>query len=990
MSKIKIDGKELEFEEGMTILDVAEKANIYIPTLCFIKGLTAHGGCRLCIVKVKGDPKPIQTACSTVARPGMDIITKDEELNSMRKDIVQLLLSEHPSGCLVCGHKPVCDDYQSYPEEIPSLRVFGCFSCPSKDICQLKKIVEYLDLKELQFPMKYRHMKPTSQDLFFQTDLNLCITCGKCVRICSELYGYNAIELIGRGKNSVVGFPEKGTRNQSECQFCGGCMDNCPVGVYNTKKSRWYKDYKEIKESICGFCSLGCGFQYQIFENNIIEAIPNIHSPVNKGTACVLGRFCMPEFHHASKRLKSWSIKNGNEKQTVPAEVAIRKISETLIKYTLEEIAVLVSPDITNESAFLLKKFADQILKTQNIGIITQSNAIDFIKGERNLSRNLSKIPEAKWILLLDANVQISHPVLFPLLKKAKDKGALLKYYSSTEQKVPLQTQYLLNEENYWSAEKINEVLSEHQQSNGIIIIGPSCDNSIATNAIKIALNNENVDLFPLKFGANFEGVYSIIGIDDTEILEKLKAGKIKALYLTERISLEYAKKAEFIVLQDIFQSELSDLVDVVVPTCSFLEQSGTFTNLELRTQTFQKIIDPPSNQCLSDWEVICKIAQAIKPELKSEFNYRNIEEIKIQRMIDNTNSKPKSELKSIPTTNRKEQVMAKLSNMKYRGQAIHQLVPDLQKLIEIRENNQGIQQTNDKFSNIIQNQSKKDNVLQIELCKEGFLKIGNEKIGLTGLNGIVTIASSRNMDIELIIDQQRSNLVLLKAEEFCLCNNYRNNLNKSKILLDLTQDLYKHIIRTKVKLISNDGVEYLQEIPNPIIMDPKFARLSEQQLQNLKPINIDEEMKQDVGMQFRAMNLTHFLLKNRKLLQVNLTTSQIKQAAILQWKMFSTKPKFTTSTFSSPIKSEQTLLNSKQGKIVQSDPKKCMGCGKCAEICPHDAITMITRSEQRGPFENIIVRYSSINPNICYRCARCIHECPVFAISIFDFENQK
>ncbi len=479
MPKLTIDGKEIEFENGMTILDVAEKANIYIPTLCFIKGLSAHGGCRLCVVKIKGDPKPIQTACSTLALNGMDIITSDQELNSMRKDIVQLLLSEHPSACLVCGNKPVCDDYTSYPDQRPSLRIFGCFSCPSKSFCQLKKVVEYLGITDLQYPMRYKHLKPTTEDLFFQSDFNLCITCGKCVRVCSELMGYYAIELVGRGKNSLVGFPEKVSRNLSECQFCGGCMDHCPVGVYNTNKIHWYKQPETAKKSICGFCSLGCGFQYQIHGDKVIEAIPDSEHPVNRGTACLFGRFCAPDFHHNDNRLKIPTVLKNNQRISASIQDSIQTISKLLSKYEPQQIGIITSPNLTKESAYVLNKFAEKILKTQNIGMIDYgTNGLATMLSTEH-QRPLSNIQKSKWIIIIDANIQVTHPVLFPILKKAKDTGATIEYYSCLDQKVPNQTEYLVNEIKYLSVENLNKILAQFKKSDGCFILGEHCDDSI-------------------------------------------------------------------------------------------------------------------------------------------------------------------------------------------------------------------------------------------------------------------------------------------------------------------------------------------------------------------------------------------------------------------------------------------------------------------------------------------------------------------------------
>src|SRR6056297_2177512 len=136
--QLTIDGKQLDFTPGQTVLQVALENDIYIPHLCYIEGLKSYGGCRLCVVKIVGDRKPYQTSCSTPAKAGMEIITKDEELQEMRRNVIQMIISEHPNNCLVCEHSEKCNDLETLHAEKPSKRVFGCFSCPSKEYCELR------------------------------------------------------------------------------------------------------------------------------------------------------------------------------------------------------------------------------------------------------------------------------------------------------------------------------------------------------------------------------------------------------------------------------------------------------------------------------------------------------------------------------------------------------------------------------------------------------------------------------------------------------------------------------------------------------------------------------------------------------------------------------------------------------------------------------------------------------------------------------------
>ena len=227
---ITIDGKELKIKKGQTILEVARGGGIYIPTMCDIEGLTPFGACRLCTVKVIGDRKPFQTACSSPAAPGMTIITKDDELQDIRRDILQMRLSEHPSGCLVCGHNEVCDDLKENQDQQPANRTFGCFACSRKEICDLRRIVEYLGISELDYDFEYKNVPVENEDPFFERDYNLCIFCGRCVRVCTELRGINAIDFMKRGHEAHISTANDISHLDSNCQFCGACVDVCPVG----------------------------------------------------------------------------------------------------------------------------------------------------------------------------------------------------------------------------------------------------------------------------------------------------------------------------------------------------------------------------------------------------------------------------------------------------------------------------------------------------------------------------------------------------------------------------------------------------------------------------------------------------------------------------------------------------------------------------------------------------------------------------------------
>ena len=147
VEEMTINGKAVSFSPGETILEVARRSGIYIPTLCARADLPPTGSCRLCIVKVEG-VRGYVTSCTTPATPHMVVTTTSPEIETLRKGILELILSEHPSACLVCPIRETCEQFNAPSSKVG--RVTGCNMCPNRNICELRQLVEYLGLKEIR------------------------------------------------------------------------------------------------------------------------------------------------------------------------------------------------------------------------------------------------------------------------------------------------------------------------------------------------------------------------------------------------------------------------------------------------------------------------------------------------------------------------------------------------------------------------------------------------------------------------------------------------------------------------------------------------------------------------------------------------------------------------------------------------------------------------------------------------------------------------
>jgi predicted molibdopterin-dependent oxidoreductase YjgC len=358
---LTINGQKIEATKGMTVLEAARAAGIYIPTLCHHPDLEPYGGCRLCVVeieKVRGLP----TACTTPATDGMAVTTESPAINEVRRTVLELLLSTHPCECLLCHRRERCGPFDICLRNVSVTD--RCVICPSNGSCELQQIVDYLGVHELRI---LRDTMPRSIDTsnpFFNIDRNRCILCSRCVRTCQEITCVGAIDMAYRGYAMKVATFGDTDLIDSICRSCGECLVRCPVGALVPKEA--FRPEKEVKTT-CPYCAVGCQMYLGVEDNKVVSVRGDPEGPSNEGRLCVKGRFGIAGFVNHEDRLKTPLIKKNGKFEEASWEEALSLVADKLKTYRSDEVGVVSSARSTNEANYVMQKFARAALGTNSV-----------------------------------------------------------------------------------------------------------------------------------------------------------------------------------------------------------------------------------------------------------------------------------------------------------------------------------------------------------------------------------------------------------------------------------------------------------------------------------------------------------------------------------------------------------------------------------------------------------------------------------------------
>jgi len=409
---LEIDGVEVSVPEGISVMRAATQAGYSIPKLCATDMLESFGSCRLCLVEIEGR-KGYPASCTTLVSAGMQVRTQSPALAKLRRNVMELYISDHPLDCL---------------------------TCPANGNCELQDMAGVVGLREVRYGYDGANHLTAEKDQsnpYFTFDPTKCIVCSRCVRACEEVQGTYALTVDGRGFASMISPSAKESFFDSECVSCGACVQACPTATLMEKSIIDHGQPERSVVTTCAYCGVGCSFRAEMQGTQVVRMVPNKDGKANHGHSCVKGRFAWGYATHPDRIVKPmirsritdpWKEVTWNE----AIAYAAAEFKRIQAKHGRGAVGGITSSRCTNEETYLVQKLVRAAFGNNNVDTCARvchsptGYGLKQTLGESAGTQNFDSVEQADVIMVIGANPTEGHPVFASQLKRRLREGAKL------------------------------------------------------------------------------------------------------------------------------------------------------------------------------------------------------------------------------------------------------------------------------------------------------------------------------------------------------------------------------------------------------------------------------------------------------------------------------------------------------------------------------------------------------------------------------------
>ena len=408
---VVVDGIPVSVPVGTSVMRAAAEAGVGVPKLCATDSLQPFGSCRLCLVEIDGK-RGTPASCTTPCEPGMVVRTQTPRVEELRRNVMELYISDHPLDCL---------------------------TCPANGDCELQDMAGVVGLREVRYGYEgENHLDAPTDDSnpYFAFDESKCIVCSRCVRACDEIQGTLALTIVGRGFESKVS-PGGRSFFDSECVSCGACVQACPTATLEEKSVIDLGMPTRTVETTCAYCGVGCSFKAELRGDELVRMVPSKSGGANEGHSCVKGRFAWGYATHTDRVLTPlvresidapWREASWEEAIGFAAE-RIRAIQE---EYGVDSVGGITSSRCTNEEVYVVQKMVRAAFGTNNVDTCARvchsptGYGLKQTFGTSAGTQDFKSVQEADVIMVIGANPTDAHPVFGSRMKRRLREGARL------------------------------------------------------------------------------------------------------------------------------------------------------------------------------------------------------------------------------------------------------------------------------------------------------------------------------------------------------------------------------------------------------------------------------------------------------------------------------------------------------------------------------------------------------------------------------------